>query len=367
MLRGWSVSECLRPLIGTVTENIVTPSLNFNLFQRFATSELTHSGIWGWIVQSLDDACPPELHELRPAASALLARIGVKQLESPIVVTRERTLSGEAGRVDLEVKSGRGVVVLETKVKARPDLAQRDRYEAAYQGELLGIAIISTTFDEPWDEVGLKHVGAADLLMVLKAGRYKSDVMQQYVAWLEATLAERTAALDRALCDDADICCKALRNPSAQWGVMRQIAGEIGASTDTRLDAGQNRDGSAWTQLSFSPGGPPHYDALFYRIESRDSHAAEFTLRQYQKPADSQKAERLIRLRKIFGEAVSASVCPMGFNTAPRYARMRAQEAKVAQVTIPDATPAELIAYLPPVHRRFAERIEEAGWPLGPG
>lgn len=184
---------------------------------------------------------------------------------------------------------------------------------------------------------------------------------------LEATLTERTAALDRALCDDADICCNALSSPSAQWGVMRHIASEIGASTDTRLYAGQNRDGSAWTQLSFSPGGPLDYDALFYRIESRGSGAAEFTLRQYQKPADSKKGERLIRSRKIFGEAVSESACPVGFDTSPRYARRGAQEAKIAQVTIPDATPAELIAYLPPVHRRFAERIKEAGWPLGPG
>jgi len=34
---------------------IVKHAMAFNIFQRFATSELTHSGIWAWIIQSLDD------------------------------------------------------------------------------------------------------------------------------------------------------------------------------------------------------------------------------------------------------------------------------------------------------------------------
>jgi len=342
--------------------------MDFNLFHRFATSELTHSGIWAWILQSLDDAAPANVHELRPAARALLARIGVARFDSPIVVRRERKLPRDAGRVDIEAidRDGR-VVVIETKVQARPDLAQRQRYEDAYRAEhdLAGVAIVSTTHDEPWNEIGLRHVGAGDLLTILRAGEYESDLVRQYVAWLDHVLAVRRAEFERAMGDDPMASSQALEGGAAQWSFMCLLGDRIGGRTAARLSAGNSRGGSAWTQLEFSPGGAPSFDRLFYRLESWPGKAAEFTLRQYQKPSDAEKPVRLQKLRAMFRDAAAGS--PLAFDTGPKRARTDVMEAKVAQVTIRAVPVAAVLAHLPDVHEKFVIALREMGWPLGPG
>lgn len=345
------------------------PTLFFNVFQRFATSELTHSGIWGWILQSLDDDAPPHFHELRPAARALLASVGVTDFLSPVTVVRERKLSGRAGRVDIEVTDARGrVVVFETKIQARPDLAQRQRYENSYRAEghdLAAVAILSTTYEEPWATDPPPYLGAEALLAILHAGHYKSDLMMQYVAWLDALIQSRKDTLSRAVGVDARVVGEALQSAAAQWAVMRRLGETIGGPAVANLYCGQNKDGSPWTQLSFSPGATPQFDALFYRLESWRGVPAQFTLRQYQKPASSDKPVRLERLRAMFADAAAKS--SLSVDTQLRGARRQALEAKIAQVTMPPATMTDLLAQLPAIHQRFVSMLTAIGWPMGPG
>lgn len=348
------------------------PTMRFNLFHRFATSELTHSGIWAWVLQSLDVECPEPYRELREPARALLTAMGVGGIESPVTVRRERKLPGKAGRVDIEVVDGNGqTVVIETKVRARPDPAQRQRYEDAYRAEghrLVGITILSTTFDEPWGDPGLRHLGATALRDVLRSGSYRSDIMLQYVAWLENELATRQASLATAMGPDAAAASAALLSPGAQWGFFRRLGDAMGGPAAFHLYSGTNRGGTPWTQLAFSPGGPPDFDALFYRLDAWPGGSAEFTLRQYQKPASAGKPERLATLRALFADALAEAVAPAGLlDTRPKGARLRAQEAKVAQATIRDrVSPALLLEYLPRVHGAFRRRLEAMGWPLSP-
>jgi len=349
--------------------------IDFNVFERFATSELTHSGIWGWILQSLDPDCPEELHELRAPARALLKRLNV-QLDGRISVQREVKLHGSAGRVDIEVTDQNSrVVVIETKVKAAPDVAQRERYAAAYRAaqraqntprRLIAITILSTTFDEPLDRTDIGYIGAAEILDILHAGRYQGQLINQYTTWLDYTLKTRKANVDKALGRDPIVARDALRDGAAQWGVMRSVRDQLGGQAAASLYCGRNLDGSAWTQVAFTSGCTSDCDQLFYRLESRGD-AAEFTLRQYGKPITPGKADRLDRLRQWFREAMMASGCPANyFDTTPRYARRDVQEAKVAQVTIPSATAADLLERLPSVHAAFARRLGDEGWPLGP-
>ena len=177
-------------------------SSQFNLFTNFATSELTHSGVWGWILQSLDPDCPAELRELRRPAMALLDRLN-SRLDGAISVRRECKLSAGRGRVDIEVKDELGqTVVIETKVKAAPDVAQRERYAAAYGEKLVGITILSTGFDDPWNHPGAGYLGAKDVLEILEQGDYESQTMRQYVAWLRGLIALRQERLCRALGED---------------------------------------------------------------------------------------------------------------------------------------------------------------------
>lgn len=347
-------------------------ALRFNLFYRFATSELTHSGIWAWILQSLDSDCPDSYRELRPAARALLDAMGVGEVRSPISVRREWPLPGGAGRVDIEMAYGtEQVVVIETKVKARPDAAQRERYAAAYRAaghRLAGIAILSTTFDEPLGGSNRRHLGASALLRVLRAQpSYQLDIMQQYVAWLEHVIAARAEAVTRALSEDLADSSAALLTQEAQWGVMRMLAQGIGDAGAMSLSAGTNNGGSRWTQLTFSRGGAPNFDALFYRLDARPNCRAELTLRQYQKPAAPDKQNRLMMLRALFRESVQEVGTPMGvFDTQPKWARLRAEEAQVAQAAIAgDVTLPLLLAHLPRVHNAFARRLRQLGWPMG--
>jgi hypothetical protein len=292
--------------------------------------------------------------------------MGVADFESPVSVRRERKLRGEGGRVDIEaVDSQRRVVVIETKVSAAPDIAQRKRYADKYRGlgeNLVGIAILSTRFNEPWSEIGVNHIGASDLLRILGSDRYDLSIMRQYVAWLDNTIRTRHIEVESALADNPTECCRALEAPAAQWGLMCRLGFALGGPACGHLTAGQNKDGSAWTQLRFSPGGAPAFDALFYRLESWKGSAAQFTLRQYQKPADDEKRNRLGRLREMFRAA--AAECTVAFDTEPKHARTRAQEAKVAQVLFPDGTMAAILAHLPAVHGKFLEQLRAAGWPL---
>jgi hypothetical protein len=191
---------------------------------------------------------------------------------------------------------------------------------------------------------------------------YDQSVIRQYVAWLENTIRTRSAEVESALSSNPDECSAALQSPAAQWGVMRRLGDALGGPTCGRLTAGQNNDGSAWTQLRFSPGGPPAFDALFYRLESWKGRAAQFTLRQYQKPADAEKLDRLRRLREMF--RVATVGCAVAFDTEPKRARVRAEEAKVAQVLFPDSTMAATLAHLPTVHSAFVAQLRAAEWPL---
>jgi hypothetical protein len=93
--------------------------------------------------------------------------------------------------------------------------------------------------------------------------------------------------------------------------------------------------------------------------------AAQFTLRQYQKPADDEKVNRLRLLREMF--RVATVGCNVAFDTEPKRARMRAEEAKVAQVLIPHSAMAAILADLPPAHRQFLAQLRAADWPLEPG
>lgn len=340
---------------------------DFNLFSRFATSELTHSGVWAWILQSLDPDCPQELHELRVPARALLDHLGAP-LEGALMVRREQKLAGGAGRIDIETEDAHGrVVVIETKVQAAPDVAQRERYAAAYRAQgrnLVAITILSTTFDEPWNMRGVEHLGATEILALLRAGSYATETMRQYLAWLEDVVVRRQAALTAVLSHDTAAAREALRDPAAQWGVMSRLGDLLGGPGVARLYRGQNLDGSYWTQLSFAPGAPPDYDALFYRLESRA--VAEFTLRQYLKPASPSKVARLDWLRGRFRAAQVAAGQSLVFDTDPRFARREVQEAKVAQITVPPSSLSVLLDELPAVHEAFVKDLRIAGWPLGP-
>jgi hypothetical protein len=341
---------------------------DFNLFARFATSELTHSGIWAWVLQSLDPDCPPELHELRAPARALLTRLGV-ELAGAVTVRREVSLPGRAGRVDVEVEDEQGrVVVIETKVKATPDLAQRERYADAYREsgrKLVAITILSTTFEEPWGHGDAEHLGATDVLDIVRAGIYRTDTMQQYSAWLEDVVRSRQDELAAALGDDPAVALQALKTPAVQWGVMSILRQRLGGSRAVRLYCGRNLDGSPWTQLAFAPGAAPDFDALFYRLECRGA-AAEFTLRQYLKPAPPSKSGRLDWLRGEFQKAQATAVPGLVLDTEPRFARREVQEAKVAQYTLPPGNLSALLRDLPAVHERFVTVLRSTGWPIGP-
>jgi len=348
-------------------QNTVGSAIRFNLFESFATSELTHSGIWAWILQSLDENAPEVMHELRAPARALMNRLDAPQVGPRVRVDREKKLPNPAGRVDIEVSSdGTPVLVIETKVKARPDLEQLQRYGEAYEamGHRPTVAILSTTIDDLFNDREASFIGPKSLLDVLRAGEYDSDLMRQYVEWMDHNVRARQAGIDAALGAAPAACAAALVSSAVQWAVMCRIGDAIGGPPAAGLFSGRNLGGSAWTQLCFSPYSPPDFDMLFYRLEAWEGGGAQFTLRQYRKVADIGKQARLEKLRQLFEAAAGPSM--RIFDTSPKRAKKGAGEAQVAQVKIPHGTMGAVLDALPQVHERFVASLHQAGWPMGP-
>ena len=152
------------------------------------TSELSHSALWAWILQSLDSDDPP-LEGPNCLANGLIKFLAIRQIKPPVTVNTEVKLPG-GGRLDIELRDGSGTVLaIENKVKANPTKAQLDKYrESIPDSSNLHLALISTAFDEhfrvesPW-----RHVGMRDLLRLVNTAFTSSKHSSNSLSRLNST------------------------------------------------------------------------------------------------------------------------------------------------------------------------------------
>ena len=198
--------------------------LRFNLFERFAPSELSHSAFWAWVLQSVHPDCPDDLKANQSIARAMMAEIGATRMGNKWKVTTEDYLGTGKGRVDiLVVDENDQTVVLETKVSAVPREAQLEGYRAQLEsrlgpgrGKLAGAAILSAHWWRPEALPDINYVGLQSMQCVLSAARNPHPLVAEYAGWVDARRAYFDSLLERALSSDVSQRASAMQDEAGQ-------------------------------------------------------------------------------------------------------------------------------------------------------
>lgn len=334
----------------------MTDPLRYNIF-RFAKSELSHSAFWAWVLDCAD-ASEGALGGPRKLARALLERLGVKEIRSPVEVRTEVKIA-KGCRIDIQLRCPGTLLVIENKVSAIPSESQLQRYLVKLaKTEQLKIAIISTAFDDDVrPQLSWTYLGADDLHGLVKPYAAGHQLIADYFRWLSVLTERRAERRRQAHSSDPGDLRKALRTAEGQWALMGTLTEKMRGTRHR----GVNLDGSPWTQHSFV-AGQGHNDSLFYRIDVAKTEPY-FALRQYQRvPSPSWEAKRQRReiLRSLWKAALEETRAEL--KPAKPSPRGR-KESEVATFEICTNPPESLGKWLPLVHDRFLAKLGENGWP----
>jgi hypothetical protein len=351
----------------------MSDQLKHNLF-RFASSELSHSAFWAWVLQSLDAPANRDLETAQELAEALLIEIGAPLPQTDIEVETEVSIAD--GRLDIRAMiDGETLLIIENKTSISPNVEQLLGYQEELEqkeDQNLHLAIISTAFDRHVsNEIkGMEWVflDVKILTRLLNSMTKEHPLVNDYSEWLRVERERREVIEKQALSDSYEKLKKGLTTPLGQWILMSRVMAEANSQAGTRgkqYRGGEGQGGRPWTQFRFTPKKPaPERDALFYRID-RYSKGFYFSLRQYQyKPTPNwdAKRQRLEHLRALWKRA-SKQENEMLVSTPPRDNNAE-KESKISMYYLDENPPSILIQEIPKVHRAFVEALREDEWPL---
>lgn len=255
--------------------------LRHNLF-RFATSEISHSALWAWILQAWDST--DEFHAApKRLASAFLSRIAKKGLDGgTILVEPEKTHS--RGRYDIRIVINDSFTcIIENKIKAIPDEEQLNRYmDKSVHRYVLLQADYHYDYKLPKEWL---YIGLSDIIELIEQTDCACHPMlRDYESWLKHKQAGISEIISKAHSDDGVDVVNALASPIGQWEFMKRIM--IGISNLTDQYRGLNNDGTPWTQNCFwgwdwtDSEKKESPDYLFYRID-KDKRGYYVSMKQY--------------------------------------------------------------------------------------
>lgn len=240
-----------------------------NIFD-FATSELSHSAFWAWVLRCTD--LPADCGRLaRPRAlgRALLARVGIHGVVTPVVVKTEQPIDRRS-RLDIEWRDAGGQgqhLVVENKVSALVDRQQLKRYEASLPSSARRMVVCTSAPEDlpervhDWVCLDLPRVVA---LVAPHQGGH--DLLDAYYDWAHRELESRLS-IDAAILDgDAAEFSEAFNSHRGQWVFLQHVTQDF----EGHFRRGVNLGGRRWTQkvvgVYRSEGGK---DEIFYRVDRR--------------------------------------------------------------------------------------------------
>lgn len=329
--------------------------LKHNIF-RFATSELSHSALWAWVLQSLDSS-DQALEGPKRLANRLIEFLGIPQISTSVTVDTEFKLP-HGGRLDIKLTDESGVVlVIENKVKAIPTRRQLDGYRGSLkESDSLYLVLMSTAFDEhmrvelPW-----RYVGVDDLLDLVRSANTGHLFLNDYQAWLEKLQKHRSAIKQGVFSDNSGVRSNALRDVLGQWLFMKRATRMI----EGRQYRGMNRGGTPWTEFAFVKDEEAR-DALYYRIDSR-KQGPYLSLCQYQKqpnPSWQAKRERLNLLRQSWRDACADHGLGEHLRKSSSHG---VKQSEVGWFSLAEMDLDTLFSRLPVVHSGFLDKIKILG------
>lgn len=335
--------------------------MRHNLF-RFATSELSHSALWAWVLQSLD-SLDADLSDVRQLAEDFLEVIGIRKgLTSPIDVKTEVGI-GEGQRIDIQVRDASGLVIaIENKVKAIPTKEQLEKYEMSL-GVSPFLVFLSVSFhpdvliSKSWRSVTLD-----DLVNLTHAKSVNHPLLKDYAEWLEDLQNQRVRCQRDALGHDDSKRKEALNTAEGQWSLMSYLT----ESMDGHQYRAVGRDGKPWTEFRFKRDLQDYkmFDALSYRLDSkREGHTLSIVQSQSKPyPSTEKKAERFRMLQRVWfnawGQVEEKAISPAIRN--PR----KAKSTEMIRFPIDEIAASDLKQPLLRAHNSFVETITAEGWPV---
>lgn len=339
----------------------MSTEIRHNLF-RFATSELSHSAFWAWILQSAEAADSQILEGPREAGLRLLRALGLDNTPRSVEVKTEVPLPS-SGRVDIRsVVDNTVLVVIENKVSALPYKEQLERYKHSLSDNPQTVvpAIISCAFDrhvrQGIEKAGVWHyLGADELLELVEPESGRHPLLDDYIEWLRKTIADRDALRTKACSSSYADIEDALGTREGQWefleSAVRGLQGEFSLGT--------NRGGRPWTQFWFC-NAQDDADGLFWRVDV-GGRGPYLAFRQYQsepRPTTDAKMERRDKLRRIWNQVVDD--LEPGFVVA-KPGNRGTYESEVGVLLLRDNPPSRIIEQLPRVHQELVRRLGEHG------
>jgi hypothetical protein len=334
-----------------------------NIF-NFATSELSHSAYWAWILDCLNYP-DEEFAAPREVAIGLLKQIGASDFAPPFVVDREVTLDAKS-RVDICLTEKREVdgeptvgkkLLIENKVSDNaPWHEQVERYRQ-FLGEGDHIAVVSTAFD-----LDVRDHNAGDALCgyagLEEIYRNEKDVADRHVLvgdhyeWVRDKLHEWIAIDRKARSSVREEYEEALATPEGQWMLMDYLTEGIAG----HRRSGINRGGTPRTRCRFADGDGKTHDAISYRIDRRKD-GYYFAVCQYQKEPTKGKGDRLNQLRDWWSVAAKDSYLEWSSRTGHGK-----KTSTIALLFFEDNPPESVAEELPKIHQKFSSMLRSAGW-----
>lgn len=339
-----------------------------NLFE-FAPRELSQSAFWAWVVQSAE---PGEkgLADVAPVGRQLLRRVGAPVPREGIEVSTERSLQGDAGRVDIHVQiDGRAKLLIEHKVSGALQPGQLKRYRASVD-DSVHCLFLSTSYklQKRRTEDGFKGFGdwrvldAKRLLNILESGASSHPLVEDYRDWLANRVEGWYRLEEKALSQESSDRKKALGTIPGQWRFMERVTESFSAE-GRQYGRPARTSGEPWTQFRFVEEAGDQ-DTLFYRID-RLAKGPVFRLIQYQSqptPSWAEKKRRREELQRLWRQC-----CDEGGMLDWMGPKNRGKKSSsVARINLLGCNASDLENELRTLHTRFVERVEEMfGWTVG--
>ncbi|MCE5278850.1 MAG: PD-(D/E)XK nuclease family protein [Planctomycetaceae bacterium] len=355
--------------------------LRQNIFEH-ATSELSHSALWAWIL-SCAQSEEHDRRDVRRLAEAFLHHVGYSA-PLPRVTSVEREVTprdGEKMRFDIVASLESGdTLLIENKVKALPDEAQLRSYAEHHPQStyvLLHAGFNSLRRSYEWKRLGevalWKRIGIEGILEVIDSMEepLSHSLLIDYDRWLRKLAARFEQLTVQALSNDVAEVNEALKSPQGQYAFVDNLCNDL----DGVIQLGTS-SGRPWTEFAFlwlendEPGKDDYPDMLFYRLDATSRGIPYLAIRQYHRLATGdavslqKKRDRLTLIRTCWAKAVAQSDQP-SLNWRPPGNRL-GFEMEVCSLLLnsPENSPAKVRRALPGLHKGFLEELRKVGWPI---
>jgi hypothetical protein len=359
--------------------------LKYNLFE-FASSELSHSALWAWIIRSVDSQSYRYELPKKIARSFLRDFVGTSfDMGTPFIVKREYYPPGDNKAViDIFVSyesNGRlSAIVIENKLKDVIDCGQIDKIHTSFDNtDNVTYLLLNTGYDfmvkglcgdikdtvrilerfKDWTIIGIERI--LSLLNRFVDEMNNSVIIADYYDWLKYKYTYYRELEDNAFsADDKDVEY-ALSKPEGQWFFMKSIFSGINGIQYN----GNNIGGAPWTQFRFFQLSKedPEYErfrcSIFYRIDRTKREGYYLRLNTYYGDGILEHEKpTLDELRRHYRNLMSP--IPLESKTVDGY---NEKENVIGAIVIEDNSPNEIKTQIPYFHGEFKRILINKGWP----